>query len=77
MDRRNGKDEDETELQVAEKQRDMRNCVTWGSTKHLRPTCPLRRQRQTPLSRNLDPSQQYGMEQGNAGTQKARGSLLM
>ena len=38
--------EDEAELHAAEQQRNIRRCYMCGSTKHLRPSCPLRKQRQ-------------------------------
>ena len=66
MDISNAEDEDEAELQAAEHQQEVRSCYTCGSTKHLRLTCPLRKQRQTPLSRNPDPNQKPGMAEGTS-----------
>ena len=61
-------DEDEFELQAAEQQRVVRRCYTCGSTKHLRPDCPLRRQHQA-TSQHSTPSQKSGMARGNVDTQ--------
>ena len=60
--------EDEVELQAAEQQRVVRWFYTCGSTKHLRPGCPLRKQRQA-TSQHSTPSQKSGMARGNADTQ--------
>ena len=42
---------EEAELQAVEQQRNIRRCYMCGSTKHLRPSCPLRRQRHDRPSR--------------------------
>ena len=68
MDLSYAEDEGEVELQVAEQQRVVRLWYTCGSTKHLRPGCPLRRQRQA-TSQHSTPSQKSGMARGNADTQ--------
>ena len=44
MDLINAEDEGEAELHVAEQRKEVRRCYTCGSTTHLRPTCPLRKQ---------------------------------
>ena len=46
MDFRNaeGEGEGDAELQVAHQQHEVRWCYTCASTKHLRVTCPLRKQ---------------------------------
>ena len=36
---------EEAELQAVEQQRNIRRCYMCGSTRHLRPSCPLRKQR--------------------------------
>ena len=65
----NAEDEGEAELYVVEKQQELRRCYTCESTKHLRPTFPLRKQRPTPMGRNHVPNQKPGMERGNVDTQ--------
>ena len=55
MDLSNAVDEGEAELQVAEQQHDVQRCYTCGRIKHLSPTCHLRKQRQTPMTRNPGP----------------------
>ena len=47
-----GDSEDESNLQVAKQPRVIRRCYKYGSTKHLRPGCPLRKLRQAHMSRN-------------------------
>ena len=68
MDLSYAEDEGEVELQVAEQQRVVRRCYTCGSTKHLRPGFPVRRQRQA-TSQHSTPSQKSGVARGNADTQ--------
>ena len=65
----NAEDEDEADLQVAEQRQEVRPCYTCGSTKHLRPTCPLLKQRQSPMGRNPSPNQKPGMVRVNVDTQ--------
>ena len=67
MDLRNA--EDEAELHVAEQRQEGRRWYTCRSTKHLRPTCPFRKQRPTPMGRNPSPNYQPGMERENIDTQ--------
>ena len=47
---------EETELQAVEQQRNIRRCYMCGSTRHLHPNCPLRKQRPNRPSRNPAPS---------------------
>ena len=68
MDLSYAEDEGEVELQADEQQRVVRRCYTCGSTKHLRPGCPLRRQRQA-TSQHCTPSQKSGMTRRNVDTQ--------
>uniref|UniRef100_A0AAV1USW4 Uncharacterized protein n=1 Tax=Peronospora matthiolae TaxID=2874970 RepID=A0AAV1USW4_9STRA len=68
MDRSYAEDEGEVELQAAEQQRFVRRCFTYGSTKHLRLGCTLRKQRQA-TSQHSTPSQKYGMARENADAQ--------
>lgn len=69
MDLSHAADEGEAELHVAEQRQDVRRCYMCGSTKHLRPTCPLRKQQPTPMSRNPSLNQKPGMARGNVDTQ--------
>ena len=69
MDLSHAEDEGEAELHVAEQRQDVRRFYTCGSTKHLRPNCPLRKQQPTPMSRNPSLNQKPGMARGNVGTQ--------
>ena len=48
----NAEDEGEAEFNVSEQQQEVRRCYTCGITYHLRPTCPLRKQRPTLMGRN-------------------------
>ena len=61
-------DKGEVDLQASGQQRVVRRYYACGSTKHLRPGCPLRRQRQT-TSQHSTPSQMSGMARENADTQ--------
>ena len=65
----NFEDKGEVELQVADQQPEMRRCDTCGITKNLRPTCPLRKQRQTLMSRKPGLNQKSCMERGKVDTQ--------
>ena len=69
MDFSYAEDDNEAELQAVEQQHVIRRYYTCGSTKHLRPGCPLRRQRQTPPNQNFTPGQKSGMARGNGNTQ--------
>ena len=69
-------DDDEAELQAVEQQRNIRRCYTCGSTRHLRPNCPLRKPRQNQPSRNTTPNQKSGTVRENGDSQKARDALL-
>jgi len=64
------------ELQAAEQRGGIRRCYVCGSTQHLRPGCPLRKQRQAPPSRGSVSELKLRSWRGNAKTQKARGALL-
>ena len=68
MDLSYAEDEGEVGLQAVEQQYVVRRCYTCGSTKHLRPGCPLRRQSQA-TSQHSTPSQKSGVARGNADTQ--------
>uniref|UniRef100_A0AAV1T664 Retrotransposon gag domain-containing protein n=1 Tax=Peronospora matthiolae TaxID=2874970 RepID=A0AAV1T664_9STRA len=68
MDLSYAEDGGEAELQAAEQKHVVRRCFTCGSTKHLRPGCPLRKQRQT-KGQHSSPSQKSGMARRNADTQ--------
>ena len=69
MDLSNAEDEGEAELHVAEQRQEVRRCYTCGSTKHLRPTCPLHKQQRNHVVRNPSPNQKPGMARGNVDTQ--------
>jgi hypothetical protein len=60
---------EEAELQGAEQRMGVRRCYVCGSTQHLRPGCPLRRQRQAPQSRGSASEQKPSPWRGNAKTQ--------
>uniref|UniRef100_A0AAV1U985 Retrotransposon gag domain-containing protein n=1 Tax=Peronospora matthiolae TaxID=2874970 RepID=A0AAV1U985_9STRA len=68
MDLSYAEDGGEAELQAAEQKHVVGRCFMCGSTKHLRPGCPLRKQRQT-TSQHSSPSQKSDMARGNADTQ--------
>ena len=74
IDRSNDKDECEAGLHVAKQRHDVRRCYTCGSTTHLRPTCPLQKQRQTSKSRNAGFNQKSGMA-GETSIPSKRGAL--
>ena len=69
MDLSNAEDEGEAELHVAEQRQEVRLCYMCESTKHLRPTCPLRKQRLTHMGRNPSLNQKPGVARGNVETQ--------
>ena len=69
MDLSNAEDEGEADLNVAEQRQEVRRCCTCGSTKHLRPTCPLRKKRPTPMGRYPSLNQKPGMVRGNVDPQ--------
>ena len=69
MDLSYAENEDEAELQAVDQQRVMRRCYTCGSTKHLRPKCPLRKQLPATVGQPSAPNQKPGMARGNADTQ--------
>ena len=62
-------DDDDAELQAVEQQRNIRRCYMCGSTKHLRPNCPLRKPRQYRQSRNAIPNQKPSTVRENADSQ--------
>ena len=72
MDLSNAEDEGEAELQVAEQQHEVIRCHMCGSAKHLRPTFPLHKQLQTPISRNPDPTRNL-VWHGESSTNGERG----
>ena len=57
MDLSNAEYGGEAELHVAKQRQELIRCYTCGRTKHLRPTCPLRKKRPNPMGRNPRPSQ--------------------
>ena len=60
---------EEAELQAVEQQRNIRRCFMCGSTRHLRSSCPLRKQPQHRPSRNPSPSQKPGTAGENVNSQ--------
>ena len=66
MDLSNAEDEGEAELNVAEQRQEVRRCYLCESTKLLRPTCTLRKQRPTPMGRNPSFNQKPGMARGTS-----------
>ena len=58
----------EAELQAMEQQ-GIRRCYMCGSTKHLRPACPLRKQRHAPTSQNHASSHTSGKVRENGDSQ--------
>jgi hypothetical protein len=69
-------EDEKVELQAAEQRIGIRRCYVCGSTQHLRPGCPLRKQRQAPPSRGSASEPKSGSWRGNAKTQLTRGALL-
>ena len=76
MDLSHAEDEDEAELHVSEQRQEVRRCYVCGSTKHLRPTCPLRKQRPNPMGQNPSLNQKPGMAREYVEIQTVRGALL-
>ena len=62
-------DKGEAELHVAEQRQGVKRCYMCGSTEHLRPTCPLRKQQCNPVGRNPILNRKPGMARGNVDTQ--------
>ena len=60
---------EEAELQAAEQQGSIRRCYMCGSTRHLRPSCPLRKQRSNRQSRSPAPSQKASTAGENVDSQ--------
>ena len=60
---------EEAELQAAEQQRNIRRCYMCGSTRHLRPSCPLRKQRQHRSSQTPVSSRKSGTTGDNVSSQ--------
>ena len=61
--------EDEAELHAAEQQRNIRRCYMCGSTKHLRPNRPLRKQRQPRSNQTPTPGRKNVAAGGNVNSQ--------
>ena len=62
-------DSNEAELQAIEQRQFIRRCFACGSTRHLRPACPLRKARQPRPSRLPTANQQVGSVRENAESQ--------
>jgi len=62
-------EDEEPELQAAERRGSIRRCYVCGSPQHMRPGCPLRKQRQAPPSRCTASEPKLGSRRGNAKTQ--------
>jgi hypothetical protein len=69
-------EDEEAELQAAEQRGGIRRCYVYGSTQHLHPGCPLRKQRQALPRRDSASEPKLGSWRGNAKTQQVRGALL-
>lgn len=61
--------EDEADLCAAEQRFSIRRCYTCGSTRHLRPSCPVRNKAQAQQSRSTASNSHEGSSRGNDGTQ--------
>uniref|UniRef100_A0AAV1TJ28 CCHC-type domain-containing protein n=1 Tax=Peronospora matthiolae TaxID=2874970 RepID=A0AAV1TJ28_9STRA len=61
-------EEEERGLLVVEEQRNISRCYMCGSTKHLRPQCPLRKPRQSRTSRNPPPNPKAVTERENGNS---------
>uniref|UniRef100_A0AAV1TZI5 CCHC-type domain-containing protein n=1 Tax=Peronospora matthiolae TaxID=2874970 RepID=A0AAV1TZI5_9STRA len=62
-------EEEERALLAVEQQRKIRRCYMCGSTKHLRPQCPLRKPLQSRPSRNPPSNPKVGTERENGNSQ--------
>ena len=62
-------EEGEAELHAVEQQRNIRRCFMCGSTRHLRPACPLRKVRTARESNTPALHQKPGTARGNVHTQ--------
>ena len=62
-------EEGEEALQAVEQHKTIRRCYMCGSTKHLRPACPLRNSRKARKSSNSDLYQRSGTVRENVDTQ--------
>ena len=69
MELSHAEDEGEADLHVAEQRQEVRRYYMSGSTKHLRPTFTLRKQRPTPIGRNPSLNHKPSMARGNVETQ--------
>ena len=69
MDLSKSEDEGEAEFHVVEQRVEVIRCYTCGISKHLRPTCPLFKQRMTHMGRNFVPNQKPGITRGNVDIQ--------
>jgi retrotransposon gag protein len=61
--------EDEEVLAAVEQRFSIRRCYTCGSTRHLRPSCPVRNKAQAPSSQGTASNPKTGSSRGNDGTQ--------
>ncbi|KAE9017806.1 hypothetical protein PR002_g13280 [Phytophthora rubi] len=62
-------EDEEAELRASEARRGIRRCFTCGSTDHLRPGCPLRKQRQAQSSGNTASNRPSRSSRGNGDSQ--------
>ena len=62
-------EEEDRDLLAVEQQRNIRKCYECGSTKHMRPQCPLRKPRKSRPSRNSSPNPKKGTERENVNSQ--------
>ncbi|KAE8959506.1 hypothetical protein PF011_g30407 [Phytophthora fragariae] len=62
-------EDEEAELRAAEARRGIHRCFTCGSTDHLRPGCPLRKQRPAQSSGNTASNRPSGSSRGNGDSQ--------
>ncbi|KAE9262460.1 hypothetical protein PF008_g32596 [Phytophthora fragariae] len=62
-------EDEEAELREAEARRGIRRCFTCGSTDHLRPGGPLRKQRPAQSSGNTASNRPSGSSRGNGDSQ--------
>uniref|UniRef100_A0AAV1TIT6 Uncharacterized protein n=1 Tax=Peronospora matthiolae TaxID=2874970 RepID=A0AAV1TIT6_9STRA len=61
-------EEEARDLLAVEQQRNVRKYYMCGSTRHLRPQCPLRKPRQSRPSRNPPPNPKVGTERENGNS---------